>query len=140
MNRFLVLLAVCLVLLIVLTVALNTPRYAEARAHEVAAEAMQTQAVVTGLAVTGLVLLAGAMALAFVLVVGLLLWAMATGRLAMAGRFDTFPQPRRPALTRNHGPYSQLPAAWPTLLEPIQPDWDAEIEWDAWENTPWHAL
>ena len=140
MKQVLILLAICLALLILLVVALNAPRYAEARAHEAAAEAMQTQAAVTGLAVTGLVLLAGAMTLGFVLVVGLRLWAMATGRLAITGRFDTLPQQRRPALTRHHSPYRQLPAAWPTLPEPIQPDWDAEIDWDAWENTPWDAF
>ena len=77
-----------------LAAVLNAPRVAEAR-HEAAAHAMQTQAVVTGLAVAGMLLLVALLALALVLVVGLLLWGMVTGRLAMVGRVGTQPLKQR---------------------------------------------
>ncbi|MCZ7673869.1 MAG: hypothetical protein M5U34_45475 [Chloroflexi bacterium] len=91
MKRLLFLLLSCLVLLVALTAVLNASRVAEARAHEAAAHAMQTQAAVTGLAVVGMLLLVALLALVLVLVVGLFLWGMVTGRLAMVGRFGTQP-------------------------------------------------
>lgn len=145
MKRLLFLLFLCLVLLVALAAVLNAPRVAEARAHEAAAHAMQTQAVVTGLAVAGMLLLVGLLALTLVLVVGLLLWGMVTGRLAMVVRpsigsgqgFGTQPLKQR-RIQIHHAPHPQLPASQVQLPVPYyDTGWETELDWSVWENTPW---
>lgn len=155
MKRLLFLLLLCLVLLVVLTAVLNAPRVAEANAHaqaahalEAAAHAMQTQAAVTGLAVAGMLLLVALLAMALALVVGLFLWGMGnrgrlhTGRLAMAshaqgGRFGTQPLKQR-RMQIHHAPHPQLPDSHAQLPVPrYDTDWETELDWSVWENTPW---
>lgn len=142
MKRLLFLLLLCLVLMVALTAVLNAPRVAEARAHEAAAHAMQTQVIVTGLAVVGMLLLVGLLVLALALVVGLFLWGMVTGRLAMAphtrgGRFNTQPLRRR-QMQIHHAPHPQLPASRVQLpVPPYDAGWETELDWNVWENTPW---
>ncbi|MCI0726509.1 MAG: hypothetical protein L0332_07270 [Chloroflexi bacterium] len=137
MKRLLFLLLLCLLLLVALAAVLNAPRVAEARAHEAAAHAMQTQAVVTGLAVAGMLLLVGLLALALVLVVGLFLWGMVTGRLAMVGRFNTQPL-RRKQMQIHHAPHPQLPTGHFQLPVPgYDTGWEGELDWSVWEDTPW---
>ena len=77
------------VLTILLAAAVNAPRVMEAEAHRQAAAAMQTQAAVTGLAVGGMLLLVGVLSAGVLGLTGLLIWAAMTGRLSMAGRFNT---------------------------------------------------
>ena len=145
MKRLLFLLLLCLVLLVALTAVLNAPRVAEARAHEAAAHAMQTQAVVTGLAVAGMLFLMGLLALALVLVVGLFLWGVVTGRLAMIGTpsinsgqgFGSRPLKQR-RMQIHHAPYPQLPASHIQLpVSGYDTGWETELDWSVWENTPW---
>lgn len=142
MKRLLFLLLLCLVLLVAFAAVLNAPRVAEARAHEAAAHAMQTQAAVTGLAVAGMLLLVALLALVLALVVGLFLWGMVTGRLAMVGRFGTQPLKQR-RMQIHHAPHPQssgrgLPASHAQLPVPrYDTDWETELDWSVWENTPW---
>lgn len=145
MKRLLFLLLLCLVLLVALTAVLNAPRVVEARAHEAAAHAMQTQAAVTGLAVAGMLLLVALLVLTLALVVGLLLWGMVTGRLAMYGRpsassgqgFNTQPLRQR-RMQIHHAPHPQLPAGHIQLPAPgYDTGWEPELDWSVWENTPW---
>lgn len=149
MKRLLFLFMGCLVLLVVLTVVLNAPRVVEANAHaqvahahKAAAHAMQTHAIVTGLAVAGMLFLMGLLALALVLVVGLFLWGVVTGRLAMAshtrgGRFNAPPLWQR-RMQIHHAPHPQLPAGHAQLPDPhYDTGWEMELDWSVWENTPW---
>ena len=153
MKRLLFLLLLCLALLVALAAVLNAPRVAEARAHEAAAHAMQTQAVVTGLAVAGMLLLVGLLALTLALAVGLFLWGMVTGRLAMVVRpsmgsvpalntvkgqgFGTQPLKQR-RIQIHHAPHPQLPANQVQLPVPYyDTGWETELDWSVWENTPW---
>ena len=147
MKRLLFLLLLCLILLVALTAVLNAPRVAEARAREAADHAMHTQAAVTGLAVAGMLLFVALLALALALVVGLFLWGMVTGRLAMVGRFGTQPLKQR-RMQIHHAPHPQpsgrgpsargLPASHAQLPVPrYDTDWETELDWSVWENTPW---
>src|SRR5690606_21930061 len=86
MTRFLVLTLLTLVALIILAVALNAPRVAEANAHTAAATAMQAQANVTGLAVFGMTCLAGTLGLVVVAGIGVFGWLMVNGQLPLRGR------------------------------------------------------
>ncbi len=150
MKRWFFLVVICLIALTLFTAVLNMPRVAEARAHEAAANAMQTQAIVTGLAVVGILLLVGLLALFLLLVVGFLLWGMVTGRLAMIGRFTTRPSGKRRMQFQQspQAPHPQAPhlqASHPNLLVPHyhlpttsdEPDWQNNFDWHTWENTPW---
>lgn len=137
MKRLLFLLLSCLVLLVALTAVLNASRVAEARAHEAAAHAMQTQAAVTGLAVVGMLLLVALLALVLVLVVGLFLWGMVTGRLAMVGRFGTQPLKQK-RMQIHHAPHPRLPASHVQLpVLHYDTGWETELDWSVWENIPW---
>ena len=149
MKRLLFLLLLCLVLLVALAAVLNAPRVAEARAHEAAAHAMQTQAVVTGMAVAGMLLLVALLAL----VVGLFLWGVVTGRLAMVVRPSTGSVPalnavkgqgfnaqplKQRRMQIHHAPHPQLPTSHAQLSVPrYDADWETELDWSVWENTPW---
>ncbi len=142
MRRLLFLLLMCLVLSVVLTAVLNAPRVAEARAHEAAAHAIQAQAVVTGIAVTGLLLLLLFMALALGLVVGLLLWSMVTGRLAMTpllwGRRFGTQSLKQKQMRIHHAPYPQLPAnTYQLPVAHYEADQEYPLDWSVWETTPW---
>ncbi len=86
MTRFLVLTLLTLIALIILAVALNAPRVAEAQAHTAAATAIQTQANVTGLAVFGMTCLAGTLGLVVVAGIGVFGWLMVNGQLPLRGR------------------------------------------------------
>lgn len=137
MKRLVFLFMVCLVLLVVLTAVLNAPRIAEARAHEAAAHAMQTQAIVTGLAVAGMLLLVALLALALVVVVGLFLWGMVTGRLAMVGQFNSQSLKQR-RMQIHHVPHPRLPAGHVQLPVPYYGTGvETELDWSVWETTPW---
>ncbi len=98
MTRFLVLTLLVLIALIVLTVALNAPRVAEAQAHTAAATAMQAQANVTGLAVLGMTCLAGTLGLVVIAGLGLFGWLTVSGYLPTRGRVQPLPhlRPRLP--------------------------------------------
>jgi hypothetical protein len=87
MTRFLVLTLLTLIALIILTVALNAPRVAEANAHTAAATAMQAQANVTGLAVFGMACLATTLGLVIMAGIGLFLW------LTLYASFLDHPEP-----------------------------------------------
>ncbi|HRQ42407.1 MAG TPA: hypothetical protein PLD25_31210 [Chloroflexota bacterium] len=145
MKRLFIFSLIFLILLVALAAVLNAPRVAEARAHEAAAHAMQTQAIVTGLAVAGMLLLVALLALALALVVGLFLWGVVTGRLAMIGTpsinsgqgFGTQPLKQR-RMQIHHAPHPQLPAGQVQLPVPhYDTGWETELDWSVWENTPW---
>ena len=105
MTRFLVLTLLTLIALIILAVALNAPRVAEAQAHTAAATAMQAQANVTGLAVFGMTCLAGTLGVVVVAGLGLFGWLMVSGQLPTRGRVQPLPylrprsRPRRMRLS-----------------------------------------
>ena len=94
MTRFLVLTLLTLIALIILAVALNAPRVAEANAHTAAATAMQAQANVTGLAVFGMTCLAGTLGLVIIAGIGLFGWFMLNGHLPVRGRIRPLPHLR----------------------------------------------
>lgn len=91
MTRFLVLTLLTLIALIILAVALNAPRVAEAQAHTAAATAMQAQANVTGMAVFGMTCLAGTLGLVIVAGIGMFGWFMLNGHLPTRGRVQPLP-------------------------------------------------
>lgn len=142
MKRLIFLLLLCLIFLLILTSTLNAPRVAEARAHEAAAQAIQAQAVVTGIAVTGLLLLLLFMALALGLVVGLLLWCMVTGRLAMTplawGRRFGTQSLKQKQMRICHAPHPQLPVnTYQLPVAHYEADQEYPLDWSVWETTPW---
>lgn len=94
MTRFLVLILLTLIALIILAVALNAPRVAEANAHTAAATALEAQANVTGMAVFGLTCLAGTLSLVIIAGIGLLFWLMLNGQLPTRGRTQPLPHLR----------------------------------------------
>ncbi|MBK9053527.1 MAG: hypothetical protein IPL78_22295 [Chloroflexi bacterium] len=94
MTRFLVLTLLTLIALIILAVALNAPRVAEAQAHTAAATAMQAQANVTGLAVFGMTCLAGTLGLVVVAGLGLFGWLTVSGYWPTRGRVQPLPHLR----------------------------------------------
>jgi len=94
MTRFLVLALFTLIALIILAVALNAPRVAEAQAHTAAATAMQAQANVTGLAVFGMTCLAGTLGLVVVASLGLFGWLTVSGYWPTRGRVQPMPHLR----------------------------------------------
>jgi hypothetical protein len=109
----LLLVAITLIALILLVALLNAPRMLDsyaaietARAHQAAAEAMQTQATATIIAVSGMLCLTGILAL-------LLLGGLLLAYLTLANRF---PVQNRPLLPdgRTTLPFS-LPGHWPQL-------------------------
>lgn len=111
----LLLAAATLIALILLVALLNAPRmldsYADienARAHQAAAEAMQTQAEATILAVSGMLCLTGLLALLLLGGLGLAVY------LSHAGRFPSQPRPTLPD-GRTALPFSQ-PGRWPHSL------------------------
>lgn len=149
MTRFLVLTLFTLIALIILTVALNAPRVAEANAHTAAATAMQAQANVTGLAVFGMACLATTLGLVIMAGIGLFLWLTLNGQLPLRGRIQPLPhlRPRSgsrrmrlasttPAQTAHIVPVSAQPPVtiygYPDEIEIIPfnlpPGWD-EGEW-----------
>jgi hypothetical protein len=91
MTRFFVFILLTLIALIILAVALNAPRVAEANAHTAAATAMQAQANVTGLAVFGMTCLAGTLGLVVVTGLGLFGWLTVIGQLPTRGRVQPMP-------------------------------------------------
>ncbi len=91
MTRFLVLTLLTFIALIILAVALNAPRVAEAQAHTAAATAMQAQANVTGLAVFGMTCLAGTLGLVAVAGLGLFGWLTVSGYWPTRGRVQPMP-------------------------------------------------
>ena len=105
MTRYFVPLLLITVTLIILTVALNAPRVAEANAHTAAATAMQAQANVTGLAVFGMTCLAGTLGLVIVAGIGMFGWLTLHGHLPTRGRVQPLPylrprsKPRRMRLS-----------------------------------------
>ncbi|MBK9056030.1 MAG: hypothetical protein IPL78_35570 [Chloroflexi bacterium] len=94
MTRFLVLTLLTLIALIILAVALNAPRVAEAQAHTAAATAMQAQANVTGLAVFGMTCLAGTLGLVVIAGLGLFGWLTVSGYWPTRGRVQPMPHLR----------------------------------------------
>ncbi len=94
MTRFLALTLLTLIAFIILALALNAPRVAEAQAHTAAATAMQTQANVTGLAVFGMTCLAGTLGLVVVAGIGVSGWFMVNGQLPVRGRVQPIPHLR----------------------------------------------
>lgn len=94
MTRFLVLTLLTFIALIILAVALNAPRVAEANAHTAAATAMQAQANVTGLAVFGMACLATTLGLVIMAGIGLFLWLTLNGQLPVRGRIQPLPHLR----------------------------------------------
>ena len=149
MTRTLVLALLTLIALIILAVALNAPRVAEANAHTAAATAMQAQANVTGLAVFGMVCLAGTLGLVTVAVIALFGLFLLNGHLPIRGRIQFLPhlRPRSgsrrmrlasttPAQTAHVVPVSAQPPVtvygYPDEIEivpfTLPPGWD-EGEW-----------
>jgi hypothetical protein len=139
MKRTLVLVSLTLLALITLSLfsaVFNAPRmldtYADietARAHQAAAEAMQTQAKTTNTAVLGMVCLAGV--LGFLVVGGLLLavwFALAHGRNALSTNTALpYPaQPNRRRLQPSTQPLYQPPTP-PTVWLPT-----ADFDWQSW--------
>ena len=94
MTRFLALTLLALITLIILAVALNAPRVAEANAHTAAATAMQAQANVTGLAVFGMTCLASTLGLVVVAGLGLFGWLTVSGYWPTRGRVQPLPHLR----------------------------------------------
>lgn len=94
MTRALVLILLTLIALIILAVALNAPRVAEANAHTAAATAMQAQANVTGMAVFGMVCLAGTLGLVVTAGIVLFGWFMLNGQTLIRGRMQPLPHLR----------------------------------------------
>jgi len=94
MTRFLALTLLTLIGLIILTVALNAPRVAEANAHTAAATALAAQANVTGMAVFGITCLAATLGLVILAGIGLLFWLMLNGQLPTRGRVQPLPHLR----------------------------------------------
>lgn len=136
MKRWLVLGGLGGVGLLLLAAAANAPRVAEARAHEVAAQAIQLQAAVTGLAVGGMLLLSCLLGVVVALAAGLLWWSVAAKRLAMMARLeadgDGLQWGRRARQRRVRG------GGWqtrPPLARDALPDED--FDWRAWEMQPW---
>ena len=139
MKRTLVLLplaALALIFLVLLSAVFNAPRmldsYAEienARAHQAAAEAMQTQAEATIAAVSGMVCLAGILG---ILVVGgflLAAWfALAYGRnpLSVNPALPYPAQPKRSHLRPSVQPIYQPPTP-PTAWLPVE-----NFDWQSW--------
>ena len=128
------------ILLLLLAIVLNAPRYAEARAHEAAAEAMQTQAVVTGIAVTGMVLLGLLLTIALIATVAFCLWTFHRRERYLAAHWNQTPQRRlRP---RQQPDQPQLPAnSYPlstsNQLPMNQDDATNPLNWQVWETSPW---
>ena len=94
MTRFLALTLLTFIALIILAVALNAPRVAEAQAHTAAATAMQAQANVTGLAVFGMTCLASTLGLVVVAGLGLFGWLTVSGYWPTRGRIQLLPHLR----------------------------------------------
>ena len=91
MTRALVLILLTLIALIILAIALNAPRVAEANAHTAAATALEAQANVTGMAVFGMTCLAGTLSLVIIAATGLFLWFTLNGHLPVRGRIQPLP-------------------------------------------------
>jgi hypothetical protein len=86
MTRALVLILLTLIALIILAIALNAPRVAEANAHTAAATALEAQANVIGLAVFGMTCLAGILGVVVVAGLGLFGWLAVSGYRPTRGR------------------------------------------------------
>lgn len=89
MTRAVVLILLTLIALIILAMALNAPRVAEANAHIAAATATQAQANVTGMAVLGMVCLAGTLGLVIVAGIALFGLFLLSGHLPIRGRIQS---------------------------------------------------
>lgn len=120
MTRTLILILFTLIALIILAVALNAPRVAEAQAHTAAATAMQAQANVTGLAVFGMTCLAGTLGLVVVAGLGLFGWLMVSGHLPTRGRVQPLPH-LRPRLPQHRVRLSANTLSQQYSLEPRTP-------------------
>ena len=120
MTRFLILTLLTLIALIILAVALNAPRMAEAQAHTAAATAMQAQANVTGLAVFGMTCLAGTLGLVIVAEIGMFGWFMLNGHLSTRGRVQPMPH-LRPRLPQHRVRLSANALSQQYSLEPRTP-------------------
>ena len=120
MTRFLVLTLFTLIALIILTVALNAPRVAEANAHTAAATAMQAQANVTGLAVFGMACLATTLGLVIMAGIGLFLWLTLNGQLPVRGRIQPLPH-LRPRSAPRRMRLSSTTLSQTTEMIPVRP-------------------
>lgn len=94
MTRFLALTLLTLTTLIILAIALNAPRVAEANAHTAAATALQAQTNVTGLAVFGMTCLAGALGVVVIAGLGLFGWLTVSGYWLTRDRVQPIPHLR----------------------------------------------
>ena len=94
MTRALVLILFTLIALIMLAVALNAPRVAEANAHTAAATALEAQAHVTGMAVFGMTCLAGTLGLVVTAGIALFGRLMLNSHTPISGRIQPLPHLR----------------------------------------------
>lgn len=135
MKRLFISSIILIALLLALAVVLNAPRYAEARAHEAAAEAMQTQAVVTDITVAGMVLLGLLLTLALIATIAFFLWTSHHRDRALAAHWPQAPRRQLRPPHRHHLPAANQPTRYqlPMSAEDLTPP----LDWQVWESAPW---
>lgn len=126
MTRALVLILFTLIALIMLAVALNAPRVAEANAHTAAATALEAQAHVTGMAVFGMTCLAGTLGLVVTAGIALFGRLMLNSHTPISGRIQPLPHLRPRSGPRRMRLASTTPAQT-THIVPVTPQQPVSI-------------